>query len=80
MISAGSSLGPSDGQLMMSVRICESWSDRGVFWKGGLFKDVHLLEILEYSEMLKILERPQSVKNKGESDHPPDILENFEML
>ena len=50
---------------------------KGVFWKRGLFKSVHFLEILETLENLEILETPQNVDNKGESDHFLEILENF---
>ena len=41
-------------------------SEKGVFWKRGLFRKVPFLEILENSE---VLENPQTVENKGESDH-----------
>ena len=30
--------------------------------------------------MFEIVERPQSVVNKGESDHPPEILEIMNFL
>ena len=52
----------------------QSGSEKGVFWKRGLFRKVHLLEILEN------LENPQTVENKGESDHFLEILENLEIL
>ena len=52
-------------------------SEKGVFWKRGLFRKVHFLEILDN---LEILENPQTVENKGESDHFLEILENLEML
>ena len=41
------------------------------FGKGGLLEKgkVHFLEILENLEILEILENPQSVENKGESNH-----------
>ena len=42
-------------------------SEKGSFRKG------HLLEILE------ILESPQTVKNKGESEHFLEILEDLEI-
>ena len=54
-----------------------SGSDKGVFWKRGNFRQVHFLEILENLEILEIVENPQSVENKGESDHSLEILENF---
>ena len=38
------------------------WFGKGVFWKRGLFRKVHFLEIL------KILDNPYSVENKGDSD------------
>ena len=53
---------------------------KGVFWKRGLFRKVHFLEILENSEILEILENPQTVENEGESDHFLEILENLEIL
>ena len=53
-----------------------SGSEKGVFWKRGLFRKVHFLEILENLENLEILENPQTVENKGESEHFPEILEN----
>ena len=37
-----------------------SGSEKGVFWKRGLFREVLFLEILENS---------QTVEKKGESDH-----------
>ena len=62
------------------------WADRviefgkkGVFWRRGLFRKVHFLEILENLEILEILENPQTVENKGESDHFLEILENLEI-
>ena len=48
-----------------------------VFWKRGLFRKVHLLEIPDTLEVLEILDNPQTVGNKGESDHFLEILENF---
>ena len=35
-----------------------SGSEKGVFWKRGLFRKVHFLEILENLEILEILENP----------------------
>ena len=58
----------------------KSGSEKGVFWKRGLFRKVHFLEILENVEILEILENPQTVENKGESDHFLEILENLEIL
>ena len=57
-----------------------SGSEKGVFWKRGLVRKVHFLEILENLEILEILEDPQTVENKGESDHFLEILENLEIL
>ena len=57
-----------------------SGSEKGVFWKRGLFRKVHFLEILENLEILEFLENPQNVENKGESDHFLEILENLEIL
>ena len=58
----------------------ESGSEKGVFWKRGLFRKVHFLENLENLEILEILENPQTVENKEESDHFLEILENLEIL
>ena len=52
----------------------DSGSEKGVFWKRGLLRKVHFLEILE------ILENRQTVENKGESDHFLEILEDLENL
>ena len=57
-----------------------SGSEKGVFWKRGLFRKVHFLEILENLEILEILENRQTVENKEESDHCLEILENLEIL
>ena len=53
-----------------------SGSEKGVFWKRGLFRKVHLLEILENLEILEFPEISQTVENKGDSDHFLEILEN----
>ena len=53
----------------------QSGLEEGVFWKRGLFRKVHFLEILETLEILEILENPQTVENKGEPDHFLEILE-----
>ena len=50
---------------------------RGLLAKGSFEKKVHFLEILE---ILEILESPQTVENKGESDHCLEILENLDIL
>ena len=57
-----------------------SGSEKGVFWKRGLFRRVHFLEILENLEILEILENPQTLENKGETNHFLEILENLEIL
>ena len=57
-----------------------SGSEKGVFWKRGLFRKVHFLEILENLEILELLENPQTVEDKGEFDHFLEILENLEIL
>ena len=54
-----------------------SGSEKGVFWKRGLFRKFHFLEILENLEILEILENPQTVENKGKSGHFLEILENL---
>ena len=59
---------------------------KGSFGKGVFSKKVHFLEILEILEnleileILEILENPQTVGNKGESDHFLEIQENLEIL
>ena len=51
------------------------------FGKGGPFRKVHFLEILENVEILEILDnQPAECGKKGISDHFLDILENFEIL
>ena len=57
-----------------------SGSEKGVFWKRGLFRTVHFLEILENLEILEFLEKPQPVEKKGDCDHFLEILENLEIL
>ena len=42
----------------------KSGSEKGVFWKRGLFRKVHFLEILENLEILEILETSQTWKTK----------------
>ena len=37
----------------------------GQCWKRGLFKNVHILEVLENIEIQEILESPENVENKG---------------
>ena len=58
----------------------KSGLEKGVFWKRGLFRKVHFLEILENLEILEILEKPQTVENRGESGHFLEILESLEIL
>ena len=66
-------------QSQMLESICSS-SEKGVFWQRGLFRKVYfLLEILENLEILEILENPQTVENKGESEHLLEIVENLEI-
>ena len=48
-----------------------SGSEKGVFWKRGLFRKVHFLEILENLEILEILENPQTLENKGDFQKSP---------
>ena len=61
--------------------------EKGVFWKRGLLKNVHFLEILEnleileFLEFLEFLENPQTtVEKKEEPDHLLETLENLEIL
>ena len=63
--------------LFCGLRWLKSGSEKGVFWKRCLFRKVHFLE---NAEILEILENPQTVENKGESDHFLEILENLEIL
>ena len=58
----------------------KSGSEKGVFWKRGLFRQVLFLEILENLEILEILENLQTLENKGKADHFLEILENLEVL
>ena len=61
-----------------AVNCRPSGSEKGVFWKRGLFSKVHFLEILENWEILENLENSETVENQGESDHfleIPEILE-----
>ena len=57
----------------------QSGSEKGVFWKRGLFRKVHF-EILENLEILEILQNCQTVENEGEADHFLETLENLEIL
>ena len=66
--------GPKIGKDKIRVR------KKGVFWKGGLFRKVHFLEILENLEITESLENRQTVENKGESDHFLVILESLEIV
>ena len=54
-----------------------SGSRKGVFWKKGLFRKVHFLEV---RENLENPENSRTVANEGESDHFLGILENLETL
>ena len=56
-----------------------SGSEKGLFWKRGLFRKVHFLKVLENLEiLLQTLEKSQTVESKEESDHFLEILENLE--
>ena len=57
----------------------QSSSEKGVFWKRGLFRKVHHLEILEKLKVLELLENHQTVENKGKSDRFLENLENSEI-
>ena len=41
-----------------------SGSEKGIFWKRGLFRKVNFLEVLENLEILEILENPRLWKAK----------------
>ena len=56
--------------VMSVVAVISSGSAKGVFWKRGLFRKTHFLEILESPRL----------ENKGESDHLLEILENLDSL
>ena len=43
----------------------KSGSEKGVFWKRGLFRKVNFLEILENLEILEFLENPQTEKERS---------------
>ena len=61
---------------IFEIRVREKGSSgKGVFWKRGLFRKVHFLEILQNLEILD-----SSPENTGESDHCLEILEKFENL
>ena len=57
-----------------------SGSEKGVFWKRGLFRKSSFPELLENSENVEIPDNPQTVENTGESDHLLEILENLEIV
>ena len=71
---------PTPESTRVSLHFLKFGVGQGVFWRRDLFKNVHILEILEKLENLEILETPQSVENKGESDHFPEILEYLEIV
>ena len=68
---------PCHAQTNSAPRLHLSGSEKGVFWKRGLFRKVHFLEILE---ILEFLENLQTVEKKGNPDHFLEILENLEIL
>ena len=47
----------------------ESGSEKGVFWKRGLFKKSISIEMLENSDIWEILDSSLSVEKQGESDY-----------
>ena len=61
------------------LRVRKKWS----FGKGFFFRKVHFLEILEnldsFLEIVEILENPQTLENKGDSELLLEILENVEI-
>ena len=57
-----------------------SFGKRGLLEKGSFQKTINFLEILENLEIVEILENPQTLENKGESDHFLEILEILENL
>ena len=66
---------PLHNSILSSHQI--SGSEKGVFWKRGLFRNVHFLEILENVE---ILENPQTLENKWEpsaSEKTPFVMTPF---
>ena len=59
--------------------VSKSGSEKGVFWKRGLFRKVHFLETLENLEILEILENPQTGKQRRIRPFR-EILENLEIF
>ena len=73
--------GPQNGtaeKVSLTPLNVYSGSEKGVFWKRGLFRKVHSLDFLETLEILEILENPQTMENKGESDHFLEIQNSRE--
>ena len=58
---------------------CSSFGKRGLLEKGSFQKSPFSRDSREL-EIFEILENPQTVENKGESDHFLEILENSEIL
>ena len=60
----------------------KSGVEKGSFGKRGLFRKVHFSrDFPENLELLEVLENPQTLVNKGESEpFSREILENIEIL
>ena len=65
-----------------------SGSEKGVFWKSYLFESPFSRDSREEKIYIYVyidsdsrdLREPRTVGTKGESDHFPEILDNFEIL
>ena len=69
------------GLFVLSDFNPDSGSEKGVFWKRGLFRNVHFLEILENLEIREIFrEPPDSGKQRDSDQNFLEILENLEIL
>ena len=60
--------------IAQAPHLLVSGSEKGVFWKRGLFRKSPFLDILENLEILTV------AKKKGDSDHFLEILENPKIL
>ena len=57
-----------------------SGSEKEVFLEKGSFQKNPFLETLENLAIVEIVENPQTLENKEESDHFLEILESLEIL
>ena len=63
------------GTVLWKFALCvfSGLGKRGLLKKTA-FRKVHLIDILENLEILEMLENPETVENKGESDHLLEII------